>query len=156
MIKKLYGVMVIAGALCVSVCKASEADVTSSMNEFLTALHDLDLQRMHNCFADDLTVFQHSGDTLTRIDSKDELRKALEPTIAFIREAVSKQGRTSPPYHDVGARDMRVQMLSDDAAIVTFVMPNPTFVRRLSAVYARRDGNWKIVHMHTSTRNRPK
>ena len=147
--------VIVASILSVTVCTASEADVKASLNEFLTALHNLDLPRMQNCFADEMSVFHHAG-VLTRIDSKDDLRKTHEQTIAFIRQMVAKQGRTSPPYHDVGAQDIRVQMLSDDAAVATFVMPNPTYVRRATAAYAKRDGRWKLVHMHTSNRNVPK
>lgn len=153
--KSLSLPVILAGILSVTVCTASEADVKASLNEFLTALHNLDLPRMQNCFADEVSVFNHAG-VLTRIDSKDDLRKTHEQTLAFIREVVAKQGRTRPPYHDVGAQDIRVHMLSDDAAVATFVMPNPTYVRRATAAYAKRDGRWRIFHMHTSTRNLPK
>lgn len=137
-------------------CVASEAEVRAGVDEFLTSLHNLDLARAQKGFADDATAFYHGGGVVSRIDSSSELRKVQQETFAAIKAMTAKEGRTTPPYHDVGARDLHVQMLSPDAAVATFQMPNPGFVRRASLVFVRRDGAWKIVHMHTSNRNVPK
>ena len=137
-------------------CLASEAEVRAGVDEYLAALHNLDLGRAQKGFADDATAFYHGGGVVSRIDSSGELRKVQEQTFAAIKAMTAKEGRTTPPYHDVGARDLRVQMLSPDAAVATFQMPNPGFVRRASLVFGKRNGVWKIVHMHTSSRNLPK
>ncbi|MBC7855764.1 MAG: nuclear transport factor 2 family protein [Pirellulaceae bacterium] len=126
------------------------------MDEYLAALHNLDLARSQKQFAEDATVFHHGGGVLTRIDSSDEWRKVQEETYAAIKAMTAKEGRTTPPYHDVHARDLRVQMLSPEAAVATFQTPNPGFVRRYSLAFAKRNGVWKIVHMHISRRNTPK
>lgn len=147
---------VLLALLPVFPCMASETEVRAGVDEFLAALHNLDLARAQKGFADDATAFYHGGNVVNRIDSSGEFRKVQEETFAAIKAMTAKEGRTTPPYHDVGARDLRVQMLSPDAAVATFQMPNPGFVRRASLVFAKRNGIWKIVHMHTSTRNLPK
>ena len=137
-------------------CMASEAEVRTGVDEYLAALHNLDLGRSQKGFADDATVFHHGGGGIRRIDSSDEWRNVQEDTYAAIKAMTAKEGRTTPPYHDVHARDLRVQMLSAEAAVASFQTLNQGFVRRYSLVFARRNGVWKIVHMHTSTRNLPK
>ena len=137
-------------------CMASEAEIRAGVDEYLAALHNLDLGRSQKDFADDATVFHHGGGGIRRIDSSDEWRKVQEDTYSAIKAMTAKEGRTTPPYHDIHARDLRVQMLSPEAAVASFQTLNPGSVRRYSLVFARHAGVWKIVHMHISTRNLPK
>ena len=59
-------------------------------------------------------------------------------------------GRSTPPYMDLRAQDLRIERLSEDVALVTFhILDGKKFDRR-TLVMKRDRGSWEIVHIHAS------
>jgi ketosteroid isomerase-like protein len=119
---------------------ALSAQVTAATQHFLTAFENLDWQEFRSSFADDACVFFPRPDT---------------PELQCGREAYEKQWRRVFDEEKKGKlvlspEDLRVQMLGEDAAVVTFHLRNPQRIARRSFVFRRIAGEWKIAHLHAS------
>jgi len=59
-------------------------------------------------------------------------------------------GRDLPPYMKLAPQDLKIQLLSEDVALVTFHLVDGAKLDRRTVILKRGSGGWKIVHIHAS------
>ena len=80
-----------------------------------------------------------------RANGRTEFEKAFRGVFQQIHAS-----RTARPYMDIRPRDLKIQMF-EDIAIATFHLDDRSgFVNRRTIVLHKKDGQWKIVHLHAS------
>ncbi|HEX2832371.1 MAG TPA: nuclear transport factor 2 family protein [Thermoanaerobaculia bacterium] len=112
-----------------------------SVEAFLAALNDAD-PKITALFTDDATIFFPMNDQPLRADGRAEIEAAFTGLFAQMANAKGK-GMPAP-------EGLRVDLLGEDAAIVTFQTTNPNVTSRRTFVLRRAGGVWKIVHLHGS------
>ena len=123
----------------------SEAEVRRTLAQFVQVFDRLEWEPFTAFFAEDATMFQPRK-FVRRADSKSEIESEFRQVFADIRGHQSK-----PPYMDLQPRDLRIQMLGDNVAIVTFHLDNhPGLLNRRTLVWQHFKTGWKIVHIHAS------
>jgi len=119
---------------------------TALMRRFLQAFEALDLAAFMDCFADGATAFFPQPEPPQRFEGRAAIRSQFERVFAAIRAAAP----SGPPYHRLDDEDAAVQVLSRDAAIVTFHLRNATRLARRTLVLVHAEGAWRIAHLHAS------
>lgn len=109
------------------------------MAGFMSALNDLDAERIASLFADDATAF-FPVVKAERVDGKAAI-------VAVFRDYVAGSTKKT----NIVPEDLHVTQ-SGDVAIVTFNVHNPSAVSRRTFVWRRHAGTWRIVHMHASNK----
>ena len=122
--------------------------------DFIHDFENLDLERLRTYFDDDATVFPRS--IMSRSGASDiELTSYFRedgpgPDSSMRRYARELERRgDGPPYMRLQPRDVKIQAFQD-SAVVTFHLLEDGRLGRRTFVFARRDGVWKIVHLHAS------
>jgi len=82
-------------------------------------------------------------------------RADVEATFARVFAQERAAATKGPPYLELRPEDVLVQPLGPDAAVVSFHLRNDQRLARRTVVFARRDGAWRIVHLHASNLPRP-
>ncbi len=119
---------------------------------FLKAFADCDLPRMEAAFAADANCFDRTvmaarGNPGVRLD---DWRRAAGMPPGMRRLAQSlPASQPGPPYQSLIPLDLLVQATAD-MAVCTFHLESPHVLCRRTVVMARRDGTWKIIHIHAS------
>jgi ketosteroid isomerase-like protein len=122
-----------------------DAEVRKTLDQFVDAFDNLDWERFSAFFADDATMFQPRKFT-RRADGKAEILAQFRRVFETIRRKQVKG-----PYMTLQPRDLKIQMLGSDVAIVTFHLDDrPGVLNRRTILWQRKDSNWKIVHIHAS------
>lgn len=137
------------------VAAAGENDAASAeaaLRAFLRSFANCDLPAMEAAFAPDATSF----DGLTAsaggaLPGRTSLKRAAGMPAGMRRVAERyKQERPGPPYHRPDLiQDLLVQV-AGDMALCTFHFDNPDRLGRRSIVLVRREGVWRILHIHAS------
>jgi len=122
-----------------------EDEVRQTLSQFVYAFDNLDWDRFAGFFSDDATMFQPR-----RFTRRAENKAGIESQFRQIFQTI-RGDQTKPPYMKIQPRDLRVQMLSTDVAIVTFHLDDrPNVLNRRTIVWQRTKSGWKIVHIHAS------
>ena len=125
---------------------ATERSARTFATTFLRAFENLDMPAFIACFATDATVFLPDPEPPMRHDGQAAIRDYFQSVFDEI-----KAGATSgPPYHRLTPDRLHVQVLDDDAAVVTFHMTGADRVARRTLVLRRLGGAWVIAHLHAS------
>jgi len=150
----VVGFLVLTAAIVKSVvaqekplANPKSASIEEALSSFLTAFDNLDWQAFRTCFSGTPTIFHPTAPNIRRIDSPDQFEKAW---LAVFERIKKSSGRTSPPYMSLNPLDLRVEKLSEDAALVTFHLVDGSTVDRRTLVFKREPSGWKIVHIHAS------
>ena len=114
---------------------------------FLKAFENLDIDAFMSCFAPDATVFFPIPEPPQRFDGEAAIREHFQQVFAAIRRTSSA---TAPPFHHLNPEDLEVQVLSSDAAVVTFHLRNSERIARRTLVISKVGGDWRIRHLHAS------
>jgi ketosteroid isomerase-like protein len=123
-------------------------DVSQALDRFIAAFNDLDWDRFHVAFAENVTVFNPDIPEAPSVDRLDG-RAQVEAGFRAVFEA-SRKGTSGPPYLHIVPRNVDVQALGD-AAIATFEFDREGgSVGRRTIVFHHERGGWKIVHIHAS------
>jgi ketosteroid isomerase-like protein len=130
----------------------STAEVRAAVETFLHAFEALDWPAFRACFAEGATVFQPTPPHVLRTDSPESFERAWAAVFERIRR---NSGRTAPPYMTLSPKDLRIQLLSEKSALVTFHLPQGETLGRRTVILERLDAGWKIVHLHASNLSRP-
>ncbi|ABF42598.1 hypothetical protein Acid345_3597 [Candidatus Koribacter versatilis Ellin345] len=126
------------------------AALDQRLTAFVSSFDDLDWQRFRPFFADDATVFHPAAPNLKRTDS----RESFEQAWLGVFERIRKNSRKSaPPYMQLQPKDLRIQYLDKDVALVTFHLDDGEVFGRRTMVWQRQAGEWRIVHIHASNFN---
>jgi len=122
-----------------------EDEVRQALSQFVQAFDNLDWDRFVSFFSEDATMFQPRG-FARRAENKGEIESQFRQVFQVIRG-----DQTKPPYMEIHPRDLRVQMLGTDVAIVTFHLDDrPSVLNRRTIVWQQTKSGWKIVHIHAS------
>jgi ketosteroid isomerase-like protein len=120
------------------------AGVEDTLWGFLNAFANLDWPTFQTYFDDEATVFFPRGDQPARVAGRDQIERV------FLREfAETRAGAAGPPYLDLQPRDLLIEEMGD-LALVSFHLSLPGALRRRTFVLRKRDGDWKILHLHAS------
>jgi ketosteroid isomerase-like protein len=131
---------------------SAELEVKQTLAAFLTAFDNLDWPVFREFFAPDVTMFHPAPPNQRRIDSPEEFEKAWLGVFARLKKT---SGRAAPPYMSLQPQDAKIQMLSQDIALVTFHMREANVISRRTIVFRHDAGGWKIVHIHASNLTLP-
>jgi ketosteroid isomerase-like protein len=125
----------------------SQAEIRTALASFLLAFNNLDWPAFRGCFAADATMFHPAVPNVKRIDTPEEFEKAWLGVFARIKKS---SGRNAPPYMNLQPLDLRIQMLSQEIALVTLHLVDGPTVSRRTIIFKRYADGWKIVHIHAS------
>ena len=139
-----------------TVIKATKVDVTdekvvrNAFDDLIRAIENSNVDGATNTYwnSPDLLFFNHNG-TVTR--GWDQNRKNREATFPRIKNV------------KLDKSDVRVMMLGNDGALVTFLWKqtrdydekSETASGRTTLVYKKIGKDWKVVHLHSSPDNAP-
>jgi len=102
-------------------------------------------------FSDDATVFF----PFSQVPRLANGRAEVEAVFKFFFDEVRKR-KPSPPYQNIEAKDMKIQMLGD-VSIVTFHLGGGDPVGRRTVIFQKKKkGEWLIAHLHASSIAKPK
>ena len=87
------------------------------MDSFIRAFEALDWPAFRACFAEGATVFHPAPPHVLRTDSPESFERGWAAVFERIRR---DSGRTAPPYFTLAPKDVRIQLLSEKVALVTF------------------------------------
>lgn len=132
---------------------ATSQSVMAPVEEFVRALSHADADALAEAFAPDATLFMPFDELPRRIEGAKAIRDAFAPYFDDLRAS----DRT-PPYFKLEPRDLAIQSLGDDVAVVTFHLgelppgetEDPVRFSRRSVVVRRYANGWRIAHLHAS------
>jgi ketosteroid isomerase-like protein len=143
--KRLLVLLLLLGSVAFARSGNPEAEVRQTLSEFVQAFDNLDWERFTAFFSDGATLFQPR-----RFPRRAENKFEIESQFRQVFETI-RGGQTKPPYMDLRPRDLRIQMLGKDVALVTFHLDDrPALLNRRTIVWQHFKAGWKIVHIHAS------
>jgi ketosteroid isomerase-like protein len=144
--KKFVGIcLLLVSSVSSGLAGDQENELRNSLSGFIQAFDNLDRDRFADYFADSATLFQPRRFG-SRAENKEEILSQFREIFETIR---GKQ--TQPPYMEIQPRNLRIQMLADRVAIVTFHLDDrPGVLGRRTMIWEREKNGWKIVHIHAS------
>ena len=119
-------------------------EVRQTLAKFLTAFANLDWEAFRNVFADDATVYFPS-----RRANRATGRAEIETTFRQVFERI-RATKNAPPYLNLEPADLNIQVFRDTAVATFHLYDLPNTIGRRTAVFEKRAGEWKIVHLHAS------
>ena len=129
-----------------------QQEVMTALTNFVQAFENGDLATMEASFAVDATDFPRavmSNNNSSSIQNSDYKRVVgIDPQMRRLISMWSANN-DEPPYISLDPLDLEVKMFSD-AALVTFHLIDGDALSRRSFVFSKREGEWKIVHLHAS------
>jgi ketosteroid isomerase-like protein len=126
---------------------AATTEVKAAVDAFVHAFEALDWPAFRACFAEGATVFHPAPPHVLRTDSPESFERAWADAFERIRR---NSGRTAPPYFTLAPKDVKIQLLAEKVALVTFHLPDKETVGRRTVVLQKLEAGWKIVHIHAS------
>ena len=116
---------------------------------FLAAFDSLQWEPFRAYLADDVTMFFPFPQFPSRADGRAAVESVFGQFMTAQREARAQAGR--PMVQGLAPRDLRVQMLGTDAAVVSFHLGQQQTPARRSVVFRRSAaGRWQVAHWHAS------
>lgn len=125
----------------------AELQVRDTLSVFLKAFGNLDWPAFRACFAPDPTMFHPAAPNALRIDTPEQFERAWAGVFERIRR-FSK--RETAPYMTLEPKDLRIELLAPNVALVTFHILGNSEIDRRTIVFKRYGNDWKIVHIHAS------
>jgi ketosteroid isomerase-like protein len=116
------------------------ADVRETLDGFFRAVESRAPDRIAPFFEEDAQMFSPLGTYPARLDG----RAAIMEQFKAISEALKQM----PPIR-IDPQEMIVREFGD-IALVTFHLKLPGPLHRRSFILRKRDGHWRIAHIHAS------
>jgi uncharacterized protein (TIGR02246 family) len=117
------------------------ADVRETLDRFFRAVESRAPDRIAPFFEEDAQMFSPLGTYPLRLDG----RAAIMEQFKAISEALKQM----PTPIRIDPQDMIVREFGD-IALVTFHLKLPGPLHRRSFILRKRDGHWRIAHIHAS------
>ena len=117
------------------------ADVRETLDRFLRAVESRELERIAPFFEEDAQMFSPLGTYPARLDG----RAAVMEQFKAISEALKQM----PTSIRIDPQELIVREFGD-IALLTFHLKLPGPLHRRSFVLRKRDGRWRIAHIHAS------
>jgi ketosteroid isomerase-like protein len=124
----------------------TEVGVIEAVRAFLTAFENLDWDRFIAAFAEDAVVFHPDPKQPQGFRG----RSAFEASWRAVFDEIRANAQDGPPYHHLPPESLRVQLLGNTVAVVSFELKNDERWGRRTLVLSKRGSAWKIVHLHAS------
>jgi ketosteroid isomerase-like protein len=147
MIRVAMALVILVGVGMAQTKAKAEETLEQRLAGFVSAFDDLDWARFQTFFAEDATVFHPAAPNVKRTEGRAGFEQAWLGVFERIRK---NSGKTSAPYMDLKPKDVRIQYLADDVALVTFHLEDGTVLGRRTMVWKREGQVWRIVHVHAS------
>ena len=131
----------------------NDSTVEAALREFLRAFENCDLPKMERFFAPDCVSFDQviAGSVAHAVADLTSYRRCAGMPPSMRRIALDlPRTKPGPPYHSLVPQDVTIQVFGD-AAVATFHIERDGILRRRTIVFAKRDEDWKIVHLHASS-----
>lgn len=116
-------------------------EIQGTLDGFLRAFSELDLDAMMAYFADEATTFLPIRHHSPRLDGREEIREAFARVLSKIRASGATRIR-------LDAEDVYLQVF-DGFAVATFHVRDAELCRR-TLVLRESQGGWMIEHFHAS------
>jgi ketosteroid isomerase-like protein len=143
--KRMLVLLILSTCATFAGAATPEDEVRQTLSQFVQAFDNLDWDRFTSFFSEDATMFQPRR-FARRAENKGEIESQFRQVFQGIRG-----NQTKPPYMEIQPRDLRVQVLGADVAMVTFHLDDrPGVLNRRTIVWQRTKSGWKIVHIHAS------
>ena len=117
------------------------SDVRETLDGFFRAVESRDLDRITPYFEEDAQMFSPLGTYPARLDG----RAAIMEQFKAISEALKQM----PTPIRIDPQEMVVREFGD-IALATFHLKLPGPFHRRSFILRKRDGRWRIAHIHAS------
>ena len=117
------------------------SEVRETLDGFFRAVESRDLDRITPYFEEDAQMFSPLGTYPARLDG----RAAIIEQFKAISEALKQM----PTPIRIDPQEMVVREFGD-IALVTFHLKLPGPLHRRSFILRKRDGRWRIAHIHAS------
>ena len=117
------------------------SDVRETLDGFFRAVESRDLDRITPYFEEDAQMFSPLGTYPARLDGRAAIMEQFK--------AISEALRQMPTPIRIDPREMVVREFGD-IALVTFHLKLPGPLHRRSFILRKRDGRWRIAHIHAS------
>jgi uncharacterized protein (TIGR02246 family) len=117
------------------------AEVRETLARFLRAVESRELERIAPFFEEDAQMFSPLGTYPARLDG----RTAVMDQFKAISEALKQM----PTPLRIDPQELVVREFGD-VALMTFHLKLPGPLHRRSFVLRKRDGRWRIAHIHAS------
>ena len=117
------------------------SDIRETLDGFFRAVESRDLDRIAPYFEEDAQMFSPLGTYPARLDG----RAAIMEQFKAISEALKQM----PTPIRIDPQEMVVREFGD-IALVTFHLKLPGPLHRRSFILHKRDGRWRIAHIHAS------
>lgn len=128
---------------------ADSAAIHAAAQGFLAAFDSLQFDAFRNYFADDITMFFPFPQFPARANGKQAVADVFEKFMTAQREGRTKAGQ--PLVMGITARDLMVQMASNNVAVVSFHLGSAETPARRSVVFRNTPTGWKVMHWHASS-----
>jgi ketosteroid isomerase-like protein len=122
------------------------SDPTEVVTALTHAFNNLDVDELRILFAEDATAFLPFASTGERLNGREAIIRAIEPMFAGERVRSSH----GAPFLDLTAKDVKVQWIGHDVAIVSFDVGNKQVFSRRTLILQIIAGRWRVVHLHAS------
>jgi ketosteroid isomerase-like protein len=147
MIRTVLAMLLLVGVGFAQAGARTPESLERRLSGFVTAFDDLDWEKFRTFFTEDATVFHPAAPNLKRTDGREAFEQAWLGVFERIRK---NSGKTAPPYMELQPKDVRIQYLEDDVALVTFHLDDGVVLGRRTMVWKREGLVWRIVHVHAS------
>ena len=127
----------------------SNSEIEQAISRFVTALNNLDWPAFRACFSTSPTGFFPFPQIARRVEGA-EFDKAWQFIFDRGRKQAAGEGKTSPPFLDIKLKDIRIDRLTNEVAVVTFHLGAEPRLNRRTFILQRFPAGWKIVHVHAS------
>lgn len=144
--------LVAAPALAGAAESPPETAVRDTLMSFLKAFENCDLPAMEAAFAGEAVSFDRTVMSVAgapNLDRNTYRRVAGMPPGMRALATHLPQTVPGPPYQSLVPLDLLIQA-TNDMAVCTFHLESPHILCRRTIVLQRRDGSWKIIHIHAS------
>ncbi len=137
--------VLVALCACATAAPPRPAEIETTLRTFLHHFENLEWEPFIASFTDDACVFHPTARTPQAFcgaaDVAAKWREVFDDT---------RRDAQGPPYMHLDPQHLRIVVLGPDAALATFELVNDKRHARRSVVFVRRDGAWKILHVHAS------
>jgi len=119
----------------------SNAGVRETLDRFLRAVESRELDRIAPFFEEDAQMFSPLGIYPARLDGR--------PAILEQFKAISEALKQMPTPIRIDPQEIVVREFGE-IALMTFHLKLPGPLHRRSFILRKRDGRWRIAHIHAS------
>jgi ketosteroid isomerase-like protein len=117
------------------------SDVRETLDWFLRAVESRDLDRITPYFEEDAQMISPLGTYPARLDDRAAIMEQFK--------AISEAMKQMPTPIRLDPQELVVREFGD-IALVTFHLKLPGPLHRRSFILRKRDGRWRIAHIHAS------